>query len=185
MTEDEHLVLQRYRRGHDERVNKPLRKGVLPKHKDDIQIVEILDRHIAPLEENTVLFRGLNFPKKDPLNTALRPGCVFEDKGFCSTSLNPVKSEPFLLGGKGSETRKAKEGVKVLIEIRAPKGTPGHYLDFKGRHELTWDDQEVLLARGTKFRVISRETAPPPASFKRKGEIVGGNIERVVVEVVR
>lgn len=63
-------------------------------------------------------------------------GKTVQDKGFMSTSV----------GGKPAF------GGKLLIEFEAPTGTPMAFVDHISMHQ---GENEMLLAAGTKYRVIS------------------------------
>lgn len=67
----------------------------------------------------------------------LKPGDIFQDKGFVSTT---IKKDL----GFGGDTK---------LEIRVPKGTKGIYIAPLSYFE---DEQELLLNRNTKFKIIEK-----------------------------
>jgi 2'-5' RNA ligase len=94
---------------------------------------------------------GLIDPEKFDRNPAAFIGKTFTDKGFGSTSLNRQTGE--------SSARRDEDTHKpgVLYEIRVPKGARGAFIDLKrdGILESAGDENELLLHRGTKYRVVS------------------------------
>ena len=94
-----------------------------------------------PLQNSYVVKRSFQkqFFKEHIEN--LEVGEVIADKGFVSTSLNPL-----------SQKQKIVDKTTVLIEL--PKGTKGRFLGFDSTHP---DELEVLLANGTKFKLVSIE----------------------------
>lgn len=102
---------------------------------------------VAPsLPHDTVLYRGMLLDSKSKVLAAMKPGAEFTDKAFVSTSASEEATEPFRKTELSSRNR-----VEVLLRIKAPKGTrviPG--VD---------DEEELILDRGTEFRVKSVEDA--------------------------
>lgn len=68
--------------------------------------------------------------------TTLKPGDVFQDKGYVSTST-----------GSGF-------GGDVRMQIHVPKGSTGAFVDPISTHQ---GEKEFLLPRGSRFRVVSSE----------------------------
>ena len=66
-------------------------------------------------------------------------GLVIQEKGFCSTTLEPT--------GVGSF-----ENLDVEMRISAPKGTHAVYFEKAGLGFM--DEKEVLLQKGTKFQIL-------------------------------
>lgn len=79
-------------------------------------------------------------------------GKTFSDKGFSSTSVSTGFS-----------------GKKVQLEILLPKGTPAIYVQPISLHP---GEYEVLLAAGTKFQIISAETASDGYKINVKVRVV-------------
>lgn len=108
-----------------------------------------LDRAIdkAKFNENVVLFRKVSTYSGAPAGwvqemRGLKVGQVFEEKGYVSTSL-----------------LKSNWSGDIQFVIRASKGQRGLYMNAKigGSGSLSRypSEQEVLLPRGSKFRVLS------------------------------
>lgn len=108
------------------------------------------------LHEPTMLYRGVSGPFAEKL-IGLHAGDQFLDRGFGSTSLS--KTTP-------------AEGLSdndAIIQISAPKGTKGVYINSAFRKSETRQDslngkyaeqQEFLLGRDTKYRVTSVKANP-------------------------
>lgn len=132
LTESELFQLREYKRFGFKRMNSALRSGYI--FDDTKEIINALKK--APgLPEHTRLFRGV---ARDALPKNIEIGDVIVDKGFVSTSLSSSLAREF--GG-------------TIIEILAPKGTPGIFMDYFGSSE--W---EVLLPNKSMFRVVSVES---------------------------
>lgn len=132
LTESELFQLREYKRFGFKRMNSALRSGYI--FDDTKEIINAFKK--APgLPEHTRLFRGV---ARDALPKNIEIGDVIVDKGFVSTSLSSSLAREF--GG-------------TIIEILAPKGTPGIFMDYFGSSE--W---EVLLPNKSMFRVVSVES---------------------------
>jgi hypothetical protein len=80
----------------------------------------------------------------------MRPGDVFEDKGYTSTSLSKEISEAFTYA----------PGGRVLFNVTIPKGAPATYLDLHGEGAVLSISEdasecEMVLPPG-QFRVTGR-----------------------------
>jgi len=113
-------------------------------------------RHIAPRMDRAIMkqrapedlwvYKGMD---KAPEWTE---GTIFTDRGFNSTSLSPENAFPYV-GGEGNDM--------AMVRILLPKGTPAMAVD-------TWSvgyrhvQNEVLLPRGTAYRVVEVTTQQAP-----------------------
>ena len=52
------------------------------------------------------------------------------------------------------------DGPKARIEIRAPKGTHAGYMNAASDDQEFAHERELLLPRGTQYRIVSNEKAP-------------------------
>ena len=104
---------------------------------------EIFAKPEARLSEPVVVHRAWSNPEQIANVPA---GATFTDEGFTSTSL--VKSETKVFGERGS----------AQVEIRVPAGQRALYLGKTG-HGKEWyaSSAELLLNRGTTYRVVSNE----------------------------
>lgn len=141
---------------------------------DAIATMDNVIKKSPPLKEDTILYRGVNnvfFDGKKLDITDLKPGQIINDKATISTSL--LKD-------------KAYAHNDIMLEILAPKGTKGAYIEsFVG----AYGQQEFLLGRNTKFKVLDNPiTDPitgkttikveivPPDNFTTKLRNTGSNI---------
>lgn len=134
-------------------LNARLRKGEMPrdaKYLDDLMHNGYFyerdyktGKHLSLTEapQNMVVYRALG-NSKAVRNFEFKPGMVFEDKAFSSTSLRR----------SGAET---VTDIKVMMKINVPKGTKGLFMDMFSR-EL--GEHEFLLPRSSKFRVMNVST---------------------------
>lgn len=103
----------------------------------------------APLH----VFRGFNGAHKWD---HLKVGDVVRDHGFASTSLNAKTAQ--LHGEYGSSNNSKQLAIPRIGKIHLPKGTNAYHFD---RHQNNYsDEQEVVLRRGAKFRILGHEIAP-------------------------
>jgi len=99
---------------------------------------------MMPLRENTLLKRGTGWPpgiasfQSHPEDLL---GKTFDDKGFVSSSV----------AGSGGHF----SGKPLQLVIEAPKGTPAVFVNGISQYEDS--ENEMLLAAGTKFKVLSVE----------------------------
>lgn len=124
--------------------------------------------HEKTWDEPKLLYRAISFYNNDLggktllqyANETFKPGAVIEDKAFVSTSADP---DFMLFFGRRGWYKKQQH---IVFEIAAKKGLPvldtrnGRYSrDPEKRSQPTDGDlqsfeREVLLKRGTKFRVV-------------------------------
>jgi len=151
--------LQSYQSSEFQNINGSLRgqeKATAGSKKAIRNIDKALNRSL--LKEDTVVFRNMN---EDTLNKLLGPdmkkwtGQSYNDKGYTSTSIDPTGTRGF----RG-----------IPMEIRVPKGTPSGYLaNLPGGGVISAGEQELLLGRGQKFRII---------------KVKGGRRPKIIAEVV-
>lgn len=101
-------------------------------------------------QRDTILYRGLNTNKLD----SIQPGDILHDKGFVSTSTYRPVAEGFAEGVLAFQ-----EGGQnaVLVRILAKKGQKGGFID---PYVDGGANAEVLLPRGSRFRIVSRNQQP-------------------------
>jgi hypothetical protein len=128
-------------------INPPLRAGDKLGDEEGV-VARELDSVIASstVRGDALVFRGLS---QRP--AGLTVGAEFEDKGFVSTSLN----EDFV-------RRIFAEGEQaVVIHIQVPAGTRGVRLNTSRTLPDYFQEDELLLGRGTRFRVIAETPGEP------------------------
>lgn len=144
LTPEEHKAVEAYVRGNYEAMNGGLRKG---RTSDK---VTALDAVIARTElpHDIVTYRGTGRELGQKIHDQWKAGkrdLVFEDKGFVSTSGHKSVADSFSLFHR--------------MEIRIPKGS-------KALPVLGGGESEVILPRGSKFKVISsKKTAADKHRF--------------------
>jgi hypothetical protein len=131
--------------------------------KSTLALCQDLQAAMAPAPKGQAVFRGLysnglglgSHPSEEEVK-ALEGGVLVSD-AFVSTSVNP---------------NSAFSG-DVKVEIEVPKGTPSLWVKPNSAHP---GEDELLLAAGSKIKIISVEVTPAsmffPASYKVKARIV-------------
>jgi hypothetical protein len=137
--------LQSFSRPAGPKSNASLRRG-LTLSADEAAEVRSLDQAIgtAKLPENTALYRGL---RAGPGRAGVSPGdlplgTMVQDEGFAA------------MGLAESEAIADLDGPGVIVQVLAPRGAPVASLDALG----VSNRGEMLLPRGSTFRVVARET---------------------------
>ena len=82
-------------------------------------------------------------------------GTIVTDEAFVSTSLDPAIAENFSRAGFGS----------IFAEVRIPESAKAAYISH-----IYSNEAEILIARGTQFRVISAT--------------VENNVNKLILEVI-
>lgn len=126
---------------------------------------------VAPsLTRKSTLYRGMLLPKRSPLLKSLAVGKEFVSPSYVSTSTVQAKTDPF--------RRDYSDGrnVEVVMKIVASRGTRV----LPGKTE----ESELILARGTKFRVRS-VSHKPSKWFMSDGKMIEQPTVTVTVEVVK
>jgi hypothetical protein len=104
------------------------------------------------MPEELIVYRGPRQQDIKRFETA-KPGDIFCHKGYMSTSLLPFVALGFGENGGWSE----ESSLSNMMVIRVPKDSKAIYIaDFSG-HET---EQEVLLARGAKLKLIRIDKRP-------------------------
>lgn len=141
-------------------MNKFLRDGVGEKRIENLcnNCEKLLDK--TSIAEDTLLYRGMGRRRtlsraldvsKEELETMIADrtliGQTFVEKGFCSTGVTP---------GAGWDKN-------VVLEIVAPKGTKGLYVDPISMH---MGEKELLLQRNTTFEIFDFEDSGTTLKLK-------------------
>ena len=122
--------------------NRHLRGEKLLTDPEDLKGVETLKNVIngSVLKRDYEVKRSFGKAFWDKYIKDLQPGEIISDRSFVSTSLNPI-------------TRHQKDkGRTVIIEL--PNGTIARYI---GSTSIWKDELEILLASGTKLKLVSIE----------------------------
>lgn len=90
------------------------------------------------------LYRGINFERLVAPGTKIEVGTEFGYESFSSFSRSWATAKSF-----------ADEGAAAIIQIPNPKGLLGFDLNAVGASHIR-DEAEVLLPRGTRFRIVQQ-----------------------------
>jgi ADP-ribosyltransferase exoenzyme len=115
-----------------------------------IQDIDAVMNESPGAPTNMLVYRGVSTRYKD-----FQPGDIFQDNGYPSTSISEYNADSWKSGG--------------TLEIRVPKGHKGIYIDTISNAP---QEQEFLLPRGTKFRVVSNNRNQITNKFRMVLEIV-------------
>jgi len=91
---------------------------------------------------NVPIYRGINLSKLLPESTKIEVGTEFGYESYSSFSRKWETARSF-----------ADEGSAAIIQIPNPKGLLGFDLNAAGASHIA-DEAEVLLPRGTRFRIV-------------------------------
>lgn len=172
LSSDERDGVESYTGNYFRRMNDALRQGNPlangPSIKDMIDNCEsALSKH--EVADDTLLYRGMGSTRslaralgieENQVSEMVRDKSIvgqrFVEKGFCSTGIN---------SGAGWDK-------EVNLEIVAPKGTKGMYVDPISRYQ---GEEELLLQRGSIFEIYDVE-ADRYGNLKMKVVVVGNDI---------
>jgi len=99
-----------------------------------------------PISEHRIGFRG---GLRGDISK-FTPGYVFQDHGYTGTTPHASVAAGF----SGQYNARAHSGKPVVHVIHMPPGTKAHYIDIHHPSgDLSADENEVVLHRGTKFKV--------------------------------
>lgn len=156
-TPEEFSSVGNYRGMYFGAVNQHLREGNYPRGEKELvdETVKHLDSALSRtrLDRDTMLYRGVS---EHPVFAALKPGDVFVDKAFMSTSASHDPGT--VMGGE------------YLFHITAPKGTKAGAIvaDESGFAGAWGGEKEMLLGRGTAMRLDRIETVTQKDPFDGK-----------------
>lgn len=164
LSSDERDAIQSYTSSGYHEINESLRSG----GKKDPRVKD-LDSAIgkSTIPEDVVVYRGGAIDQR-----FAKAGSVVQDKAFVSTSLQSYYAESY--GHRlPTETRRklTEQGKEVAIwKINVKKGSKGAVL---GKESSNLGEGEVMLPRGSKFKVTKVERRPYPQPAIIHAELVG------------
>lgn len=140
-------------------INHGLRSGEIGPFEQTI--VDSMDSAFkkASLAEPATAYRGIDAGVWARAFGNLKPGDTIEDKAFASTSTDAGAADRF--GGH-------------VMEIRVPKGYPAISMGDLSKETRT-EESELLLDRGTKFRIVSTSGNKTVMEVLPKGSGVAGD----------
>ena len=143
--------------------NIPLRKGVKAFAAASPSVSELDSvTGSTKIKKPASVFRGLatNFEN-------IKPGTIINDKGYTSTSLDPFQANDFSRpSSEGKKTveenrkrawTKKKPVERMLAHIHLPARTKGAHLPTVLPRHRNADENEFLLPRDSRFKVIGHE----------------------------
>lgn len=151
-------ALSGYKSTEYEPINRILRQGIKSSRYMDLvdKSVPLLDKIIQtapPLPAPLTTYRGVSGSEVFRYSLELKPGTIFTDKGFSSTSIYKEFADDWI----GQAGASAKDGKKYLLEILNPAGTKGVMIDGL-KSNAAAVEAEWLLPRDTKYEVVSNDT---------------------------
>ena len=136
-------------------INQQLRHGEGRLDPETAKDVDSLDRilNASSLPDDLVVYRGF---RNDAISNSLKtlPGTIVSDKGYISTTLDVGLAAAYAKG-------------ELVAEIHLPKGYKAAYVD---RISASYGEREVLLPRGSRFKVVS--VSPAHTNYLKKDVIV-------------
>lgn len=105
------------------------------------------------IKDDSLLYRGVR-AFLDNLDD-LQPGAVIEDKGFMSTSTRLDIAKEFGAVLRNGTAKNPEKYESAVLRIRTPAGTKAIKL---GNSSVVSGEQEVLLNRGGRLKVLGRTT---------------------------
>lgn len=165
---DEKRAVQDYVGDWYDPINLYLRKGIEGVEPDEVAEVRrrlpLIDAALkkAKLRENLIMFRGVNV---QGIHAAFDRGslinAILDEPGYVSTSLDEDVGLHFAKAGMLSDFLRERAKYPTLLTIKARKGQIGAYVSHVNREfhpeSPNYDngEGEILLPRGTKFKVLS------------------------------
>lgn len=137
-------------------INNALRSGNktdLASEESNIKALDRLIKYSGGVKENLIVHRGMVVAKGSESKKLVdnwEPGKIFRELGYMSTTVDNNVIKNFMEVGP-------KE-TAVNITIRAPKGTKGVYMNAVAPKNEFTEERELLLARNTQYRVLSKTT---------------------------
>lgn len=123
---------------------------------NNTRVIEKAIKDAPPLQSNTMLFRGVQ-GAGEKFFSNLEVGTQYEESSFISTSANA--------GVASSMLSSFYSNSGVIINISAPKGTPGLSTAPYSVHSI---ESEFLLLPNTKFEVTGKQTNGATTSIQVK-----------------
>ena len=155
MSEDQELSLERYQMNGSLAINGYLRGDKLAlnyahmSRDEAAQHIKDIDGLFSPVAQPLAVYRGVENPAR------FSPGTEFTDDGYASTTTEPSVARLFSGGFGGAVVR-----IAVPAGARALSVASASHEDLHGpvaqNTEEGLNEREVLLPRGSRFRVTGR-----------------------------
>ncbi len=124
-----------------------------------IYSMDMLYENAPTIPEDMVLYRGVHSDYSDKLMRSYEVGDLFQDPAYSSTTISLESAEIWASSHNADYVPSvpSEKPPGLILEIIAPAGTRGIYLPaYLGGQVDHGDELEVLLDRGTTFRVITK-----------------------------
>jgi len=110
------------------------------------QMIPILDTYTRAnkLDHDILLYRGFTV-NEAALKKMIKPGAVYKDPGYMSTSTEKSIARSFARQNADSSNK------KVILHIEAPKGSHAAYITPHSKFE---NESEFLIARGSSLTTV-------------------------------
>jgi len=159
LNDNERKALSTYKGAHHEVINSHLRtkRGKFdPKKKAIAAHIKALD-HVTsnPTNEDMHVYRGFGHTIN---HKKFKPGAIVKDHGYTSTSHSEEIAHAFTHGHEERDKVGTNHVHIVMAKIHVPKGTKAHFVDTASATHTAKSEKEMLLHRGTSYRVKSVET---------------------------
>ena len=154
--DDRELALEQYASSAYSQINHYLRFKDFELDAGGVRRLQLLDSALdsARMPESVTAYRGF-YSQWYIENFDRLTGTIVTDEAFVSTSLDPAIAENFSRAGFGS----------IFAEVRIPESAKAAYISH-----IYSNEAEILIARGTQFRVISAT--------------VENNVNKLILEVI-
>ena len=165
-------VLQEYVEDGYQQINSDLRRhdGVPKNSKDEVAVMDrYYDLHPTTTQD-VILYRGVHGTKDSEYIDMLEDaevGDLFVEHAFTSTSTDASATLPFVEGEYSFEA--VSRGL--IVEIVLPAGS--HALDMERLADSNLEEKEILIDRGTTFRVVSKVEYPDGGVARMRVAVVG------------
>lgn len=124
------------------------------------QTVNQLDSAFSPSEKNMKVYRGVTLTKDELKKISnLKEGDIYNEPAYSSTSQDKGEAEVFAFD----------DGSSFLFEISVPKGSD--ILDLSQTSELMQNEKEILLPKGSNFKVTKRDGNKITMELAGEGDI--------------
>lgn len=126
----------------------------------------------SKLKEDIVVERGIRDPHRvfgDDWHDGGNEGLTWDDAGFGSTTTGHMVAHDFATEAHGGE------GHPVVMRMLVPKGTPAVAIGTHGTHPSYAHEQEVVLPRSMRYRVMRDHGLDSEGVYHIDVEVLGAS----------
>ena len=164
-----HDLISRYKDS-SEGINAPLRqnkgfhsdKNDWDQHRRHVALLDQVTSHKTKKDMHAYRSFGGSIPLAD-----MKAGATFTDHGYTGCSLHHSTAEDFAKVHDSYTPHPKDPNLKMrnthtyVAKIRIPGGTKAHFLDNASANHDNLDEHEVLIHRGTTYKVVGHSVIPP------------------------